>query len=786
MNLTKATTNSVFAVAFWGFTALLLTGELNLALVLTCYGLLAVAYGLRSSSFRLSNTMLNILTLGAFVAAISVAIRSLFDATVYFFMYLQLAKLFSRRTNTDTLWVYVIAFFQILGAAILTSSIGFAFIFTIYILLMTGSLILFTIQNEHDTAQSLNAQLRQKQAAELPASPSKAEPALFPPTESHAQLPHRAFLFGTGVMTVAIFLTSAGFFLTIPRLSAQQIFQQFSSPGRREQLSAFGESVEFGSFQKIQLDPAVAMYVRPQDGNKISHLRLRGSALDTFDGKRWRRTTHQTPRAMPFEVFSVRRYPNSQYLVMQPPNITNFFFGDSFPESLRLEQPLRIAFDSISNVAYLPQPLTKELHYWVISRVEQLEERQDPETLPHPTGLYEFSSNPSTPLPRLQRSIDQVQHLLESVSSQAGISLTSSPKPNITERSGFNYWNRLALMPSYRSRCLALPSTINTKRLQSLAQLWTKDATTSYAKARAIEERLRNNYAYSLEHRVQGEYIEDFLFRSRSGHCEYFATSMAVLLRTLGIPARIVNGFYSTEWNDMASVFTVRQRDAHSWVEVYFDNYGWMTFDPTPPSGLTRADAQSQIVQLLCFFVDAMKVRWYRYIVDYSWHDQVTIVRTAVAVSSGLLERLHKLSQWIGSAGIGGPSGQTQALFWLANLFFFSAVIALFLWRLIVMRLHKHRAKKGSTQSLVRFYSEVLRQLQSWGFRRTPAETPREFALRVGQEPQLKAFCEITEYYYRCRFLGTPLAPAQIQAVEQFQLLLRDRRKESNNSTRRR
>jgi hypothetical protein len=99
MNLASLTTASVFAVAFWGLTALLLTGELNPLALLACYVLLGGAYLLRSGRHRLSNPVWNILTLAAFTATLSVAFRSFFDATVYFFMYLQLAKLFNRRTG---------------------------------------------------------------------------------------------------------------------------------------------------------------------------------------------------------------------------------------------------------------------------------------------------------------------------------------------------------------------------------------------------------------------------------------------------------------------------------------------------------------------------------------------------------------------------------------------------------------------------------------------------------------------------------------------------------------
>jgi transglutaminase-like putative cysteine protease len=82
--------------------------------------------------------------------------------------------------------------------------------------------------------------------------------------------------------------------------------------------------------------------------------------------------------------------------------------------------------------------------------------------------------------------------------------------------------------------------------------------------------------------------LADFLFHVKQGHCEYFATALGVMLRTQGIATRVVNGFLPGEYNQAAGAFTVRQSDAHSWVEVYFpQTNSWVTFDPTPPAGRT-------------------------------------------------------------------------------------------------------------------------------------------------------------------------------------------------------
>jgi len=92
------------------------------------------------------------------------------------------------------------------------------------------------------------------------------------------------------------------------------------------------------------------------------------------------------------------------------------------------------------------------------------------------------------------------------------------------------------------------------------------------------------HYGYTLQllSTPVADPLANFLFVRKQGHCEYFASSMAVMLRTLHIPARVVNGFRSDEFNDVTGNYVVRAKNAHSWVEAYFPGYGWTTFDPTP------------------------------------------------------------------------------------------------------------------------------------------------------------------------------------------------------------
>src|SRR4029453_10130210 len=119
-----------------------------------------------------------------------------------------------------------------------------------------------------------------------------------------------------------------------------------------------------------------------------------------------------------------------------------------------------------------------------------------------------------------------------------------------------------------------------------------------------------------------------FLFNVKAGHCEYYSTAMTVLLRSRGIAARVVNGFLPGEYNEAAGAFTVRQSDAHSWVEVYFpETRAWVTFDPTPPAGRLEPTS-SGITAKLAKYAEALELMWFQYVVGYDKQEQRALATT--------------------------------------------------------------------------------------------------------------------------------------------------------------
>jgi transglutaminase-like putative cysteine protease len=129
------------------------------------------------------------------------------------------------------------------------------------------------------------------------------------------------------------------------------------------------------------------------------------------------------------------------------------------------------------------------------------------------------------------------------------------------------------------------PQVQNSIRNLALKIVADAGATNPYDQATAIQDYLREKYAYTLnvpDKPAGMDPLQFFLFRSKKGYCEYFASAMGDMLRSLGIPTRLVNGFGPGSYEAAVQAYVVRGQDAHTWVEVYFPRYGWIPFEPTP------------------------------------------------------------------------------------------------------------------------------------------------------------------------------------------------------------
>jgi transglutaminase-like putative cysteine protease len=177
---------------------------------------------------------------------------------------------------------------------------------------------------------------------------------------------------------------------------------------------------------------------------------------------------------------------------------------------------------------------------------------------------------------------------------------------------------------------LQLPRRID-PRIAGLVDSLTAGIENRYDQAVAIRDWLQTfGYTRALPATAGEATLEHFLFERRAGHCEYFSTAMVVMLRAVGIEARNVNGFLGGQWNDFGNYLVVTQNEAHSWVEVWFPGYGWVTFDPTPTGSGEGAVITTWSWPGRILF-DGIQHRWNKWVLDYSLDDQAGLL-------SGLLQ----------------------------------------------------------------------------------------------------------------------------------------------------
>jgi len=277
------------------------------------------------------------------------------------------------------------------------------------------------------------------------------------------------------------------------------------------------------------------------------------------------------------------------------------------------------------------------------------------------------------------------------------------------------------------------------RRIRALAREITAGAKGTITKSAMIKRYLRDNYTYTLDPvRVRGTSpVEDFLFRSKEGFCEHFATAFVLLARSVGIPSRIVTGFLEGEWNGAGRYFIVRQSDAHSWAEVYAGGAaGWVRTDPTPPEGLATTVHGTGFAN----YMDYMHLKWNRYVVNFTNSDQRRI-------AFAFQEKGRQLAAAIGgavqAAAMEAERGRQALLFILLAL----------LMTLFFVRSREKRNRITASRA-PDFYIEMLRILRKKGLEKGPSGTAMEFAQRV-KRPGVR---EITEIYQRVRF-GSKVFP---------------------------
>ncbi len=303
--------------------------------------------------------------------------------------------------------------------------------------------------------------------------------------------------------------------------------------------------------------------------------------------------------------------------------------------------------------------------------------------------------------------------------------------------------------PRLLQRALRLPADTN-PRATALARQW-QSAGISDAQIidRAIAFLRGGHYLYTLEPPLLGENaVDDFLFMTKQGFCEHFASSFTFLMRAAGIPARVVMGYQGGEVNPIDRIVTVRQSDAHAWTEVFLRGRGWVRVDPTGAaapvrleSGLVRAMPDASPLPFLMradyAWLRGLRYRWEA--AAYKWN---------VWVLGYDPQRQRQLMSFVGFADADWRA-LTAALFAFLGL----ATLALLVWSL------RRLARPDPVQ---RAWRSFCRKLASRGIERAPNEGPRDYSLRAARAlPALRApILRIGTLYIALRY-GVDPAPGR-------------------------
>ncbi len=293
------------------------------------------------------------------------------------------------------------------------------------------------------------------------------------------------------------------------------------------------------------------------------------------------------------------------------------------------------------------------------------------------------------------------------------------------------------LTAAERERCLRLP------RLDArVAQLAAQDAAGAAGdldRARDLEQHLRGGYGYTLQPpaSLARDPLADFLFERRAGHCEDFASAMAAMLRTQGIPARLVTGFESGVFNPYSGLLTIRAADAHSWVEAFIAGRGWTAFDPTP----SAAEAAPAWLADLRLRLDAVDSFWRDWVLDYDLARQVQLADRLQ--QSNRAQPFAAWWRWIASHAEGSAMGVVLA-----------GLLLLLAWKLRGRRYGSAAPLSRGAPNAARIYGRMLQALARRGLHKAAWQTPEEFAGSCRDERLAKLLEDFTGEYLRMRFGG--------------------------------
>jgi transglutaminase-like putative cysteine protease len=515
------------------------------------------------------------------------------------------------------------------------------------------------------------------------------------------------FLFG-GILTM-----TAGMFFILPR-TARAALERFVP--QRYHLPGFSNGITLGQIGEIKQSSAPVMHVQSYPGDGLLEVRWRGAALGTFDGRRWFNPPGRDDK------FTVEHG-----VLTLPRPFRNFTRpGHSLIYRVKLNE---IASDTLF-IAGTPETIhidVPSLRYVRSSGSFLVSPRFGPGALEY--GIYSFLEDET-----------------------AEVSRPPGPLP-------------LAV----REEFLQLPPIDD--RIPHLARDMIVGAASEVEKARQLEHRLRHDYGYTLEllPSAVSDPLAHFLFVRKKGHCEYFASAMAVMLRSIGIPSRVITGFQSGVYNPMTGLQVVRASDAHSWVEAWIAGRGWTTFDPTPPD---PSAGVAGVMTRVSLFVDAAEQFWQEWVLSYDLDRQVVLASRMDESARRL--RFHWMDDagaWLKSAGKIGIGYAA----WLAAAGAIAILAVMFgpglaRWWSARLRVRRLARGEGQASDATLLYERMLRLLARRGIQKPPWLTPAEFARVLPASEVNRIVDDLTAFYNEFRFGGRrEVAPSMVRLLDQLE-----------------
>ncbi|MCB9585401.1 MAG: DUF3488 domain-containing protein [Polyangiaceae bacterium] len=522
----------------------------------------------------------------------------------------------------------------------------------------------------------------------------------------------KQFLLFTCLLSVPIFIFTAIIFVMFPRVGLSLLLLNH---GRAERMIGFSDRVDLGGVGKLRSDPTIAMRIEydglPENPPPRLALYLRGTAFDKYDGRSWSRT-------------QVLRVPaareDGNYLISRAPDPS--------------DRHMTIDLEPIDPpVVFLP-PDAVAIH---LANRGETTVGGSPLLFSGPEGEFKYRT-------RDERGVRYEVW-----------TPTSVPAP-VSE-----------LQATERQRYLALPPSLP-GRVAQLARDWVGSETDPAKQAKIIETKLRTEYSYDLASPSgsQENPLDHFLFESKRGHCEFYSTAMAVLLRTLSVPSRNVTGFIGGTYNRFGHFYAVRQGDAHSWVEVYLPKKGWTRFDPTPPGNSAPRSELNGALAFVRDFVEASAQRWNRHVVGYDLQQQVGLLNSVSRTYSSVRSRSSFLSGPMGSPRRLGALGAGALLLGLSVYWFRRS------------RRQRKSTRTETTHKLLatkramNLYEMVEGALLKRGIPRPPSVPPLRHArnLQALKHPLADEVLALTEIYLEVRFGGREL---DVETARDYNLRVR-------------